>query len=119
MPVFHRFELGHQGRALIDGDRAAPAEAAAGSRIDHSRRLAAVGARRDRERCSRVGHGREQELGVRMLGVGQHGLDRAGLDDPAGVHHHHPVGDVAGAGDVVGDVEERDALPSRAGRPSR
>ena len=44
-------------------------------------------------------------------------LGRPGLDDVPGVHDHQPVGDVAGAGDVVGDVEERDALLARASWP--
>ena len=45
-----------------------------------------------------------------MLRVGEHVLDRPGLRHLAGVHDDQAVGDVAGARDVVRDVEEGDAL---------
>jgi hypothetical protein len=34
-------------------------------------------------------------------------LARAGLDDPAGVHHGHPVGEAVDDGEVVGHIDER------------
>ena len=40
----------------------------------------------------------------------QHALGGALLDDLAGVHDEHVVGDVARAREVVGDVEEREVL---------
>ena len=43
-------------------------------------------------------------------GRGEHVLDRPGLRDLPRVHHDQPVRDVPGAGDVVGDVEDRDVL---------
>jgi len=33
-------------------------------------------------------------------------IREAAFDDLAGVHHHHLVRHVSGAGDVVGDVQE-------------
>ena len=43
-------------------------------------------------------------------GACEHALGRPLLDDLAGVHHEHRVGDVARAREVVRDVEEREAL---------
>ena len=97
-------------RAGVDGQRAPPAEPAAGGRVDDPGRLAAVGLGRHRQRRARVGHRGQQQLGVRVPGVGEHVLDRPGLGDLAGVHHDQPVGHVPRAGDVVGDVEDGHAL---------
>ena len=103
----HRRDL----RAFVDGQRAPPAEAAAGCRVDDPGRLAAVArvgwqSGRHRQRCARIGHRGQQQLGVRVPGVGEHVLDRPGLGDLAGVHHDQPVRDVPRAGDVVSDVED-------------
>ena len=48
----------------------------------------------------------------------QHALGRPLLDDLAGVHHEHVVGDVARAREVMGDVEERDAALLASARAS-
>src|SRR6185437_3435503 len=96
--------------ALIDGKRAPPPEAAAGGGVDHPWWLTLVGLLRDVELRAGVGDGREQQLGVGMPGPGEHLLDRARLRDVARVHHNQPTGPIARAGDVVGDVQDRDAL---------
>jgi hypothetical protein len=97
-------------RALADGQRAAQAEPAAGRGVDHPRRFPQVGLGPDVQRGARVGHRRQQQLGVRVPRAGQHLLDRPGLGDLARVHHDQPVGHVPRAGDVVRDVEKRHAL---------
>ena len=56
-----------------------------------------------------LGDHREQRPGVGMAGVGQHGLGRALLDDPAQVHDGQPVGDVPGQAEVVGDDQDGQA----------
>ena len=110
MTVIHGLQLGHHRLARLDGDGTAPSEPTPWLRIDYSRRFAAVGLRRDSQRCARIRHGGKQQLCVGMPGIHEHGLDRARLDDATGVHHHQPIGHVARAGDVVGDVEERHAF---------
>ena len=59
----------------------------------------------------RIGRGDrvDQGLGVGVARRADHRLDIAGLDDAAGVEHHHRVGDLVGGGEVVGDVDQRDA----------
>ena len=47
--------------------------------------------------------GREQALGVGVLGLEQHLVDRAVLDDPAGVHDHDVVGHLGDDAQVVRD----------------
>src|SRR5215813_8184126 len=96
--------------ALIDRERAPPPEPTAGCRVDDLGRLAAVGFRAHPQRCPGIRHRREQQLGVRVLGVGEHVLDRPGFGDLARVHDDQAVGDVPGAGEVVGDVEDRHPL---------
>src|SRR5215475_16223272 len=92
--------------ALVDRERAPPPEAAAGCGIDHPWRLTLVGLLRDVELRARVGDGREQQLRVGVPGTGEHLLDRSRFRDVARIHHDQPVGHVAGAGDVVGDVQD-------------
>ena len=65
----------------------------------------------NRSTCRCFGRDRdrgEQQPRVRVQRVEQHLLDRALLDDLAGVHDEDVVGDVARAREVVRDVEERD-----------
>ena len=67
-------------------------------------------------RSSGSGAEDDEQLGV---GVGRplgDVLGRPSLDDLAGVHHEHLVGEVAGRGDVVGDVEHRQLELPRAAR---
>ena len=96
--------------ALVDGERAAGAEATAGGGVDDDGRVGLGGGRVDVERGARVGDGGQEQLGVGVAGAGEDVLGGAGLDDVAAVHDGDPVGEVAGAGDVVGDVEDGDAL---------
>src|SRR5438132_2480782 len=95
--------------ATVDRERAAGAEAATLTRIDHLWRLAhiLVG---DAKSRTRIGHGREQQLRVRMLRPLKHLFGRPLLDEVAGIHHEHPICDVTRARDVMRDVEERDTF---------
>jgi hypothetical protein len=97
-------------RASVDRQRAAPAEPATGPGVDHPRRLAGVGLGELGDRLVRIGCGGQEQLRVRVLRLGQHALGRARLHDVAGIHHQHAIGDVAGAGEIVGDVEEGHVL---------
>ena len=94
--------------AAAERVRAARAEVTALGRRDQRRRLAldlgeAVGAR-PVEAHDRA----EQAPGVGVLGVVEDLLEGSGLDHPAGVHHHHPVGDVGDDAEVVGDQDHRE-----------
>ncbi len=62
------------------------------------------------ERTLGIRHSREKELCVGMAWRSQQLLGRTHLDDVTGVHDDDPVGDVAGGGEVVGDVQDRHAL---------
>ena len=55
--------------------------------------------------------GREQRARIRMLGRGEHALDRALLDDLAALHHADPVGELAHDAEIVGDEQHRHAEP--------
>src|SRR5699024_3027820 len=55
-----------------------------------------------------IGRGAEQELRVRMDGRGHDLLGRPRFDDLPAVHHVDAVGEVAGAGDVMRDVQDCD-----------
>ena len=52
----------------------------------------------------------EQRPRVGVRGVGEDLVRSPELGDLAGVHHRDPVGDVGDHGEVVGDVERRDAV---------
>ena len=54
-----------------------------------------------------------------MLRVAQHVLGRAGLDDPAEVHHRDPVGDVPRQAEVVGDDEYAETELAAQGEQQR
>src|SRR4029453_15293796 len=96
-------------RADAYGDGATRYEATAVRRVDRSRGDALrwldpllV------EALGRIRYGREQEPRVRVERLGEDLLHRSLLDDLTGVHDHDLVRDVPSAGEVVGDVEERD-----------
>src|SRR5439155_24964672 len=98
-----RFDkLGRDFGADGDRERAAADEAASADGIDGGRSSAAS--------FSDVlaVDGGEQEPGGRMQWLGEHLLRRAALDDLPGVHDEDVVGEVAGAREVMRDVEERD-----------
>ena len=94
--------------------RAAGLEGAAGRRVhrrgdvalEHDVRLLDAGVG-DRD-------GREQRLGVGVVGRLEDLVGGADLDHVAEVHHHHPVGEVAHDAEVVADEEHRGAV-CRAG----
>src|SRR5215468_5865608 len=96
--------------ALVDGQRATPAEPAAGGGVDDLGRLAPVGLGPDTQRGARVGDRRQQQLGIGVPGPAQHLFGGPGLGNVSRVHDDEPVGHVARTGDVVGDVEDGDAL---------
>ena len=47
-----------------------------------------------------------------MLRIGEQRVDRRALDDLAGVHHHHLVGDLGDDAEIVGDDQHRHAEPA-------
>ena len=49
----------------------------------------------------------QQHLGIRMARVAQDLAHRRFLDDPPGVHHRHPVGDLHRGADIVGHKHDR------------
>ncbi len=101
-------ELGHRLLAGVDHERAAVVEAAA-TRTG-ARRRGATWDTGQRARLAEVRDRVEQRPGVGVRGVLEHRVPRAQLDDLAGVHHRHPVGDVGDDGEVVGDVEGADPV---------
>src|SRR3954454_22683457 len=103
-------ELGRLLRAEGDCDRATVDEAAARDRVDGRAVRAVAADLRERHARVRVGDGREQQARVRVQRALQHVLGRPALDDLAGVHDEHLVGDVARARQVVRDVEEREPV---------
>src|SRR5713226_8216534 len=57
-----------------------------------------------------IGSCGEQELRVRVRGVVGQGDARRRLHELPGVHDDDRVGEVAGRGEVVGDVEDREVI---------
>ena len=83
---------------------AADVEPATGRDPRRVRRLAL-----EHHRATTLGQERQQGMGVGVLGDGEDLVDRAGLDDPAEVHHGHPVGDVPREPEVVRDDQRGEA----------
>ena len=105
------------GGAAPVGERAARREAAAlglavgaGHRaLDGREPLAVDVEARDRaQQADRVG----------VLRIGEQRRDRRALDDLAGVHHHHVVGELGDHAEIVGDDQHRHAEALAAGRCS-
>src|SRR5699024_10942637 len=71
---------------------------------------AAAGLSEEAGAAARFGGGHQQLLGEVRLRVQYHLVGRAALDHLAAVHHQDLVGEVAGGGEVVGDVEHREVL---------
>ena len=93
--------------SIASGQRVTKRQPSAGSTAAEARPLCCS----IRCACSfvaRVGHGGEQQARVRMQRRRQDVLDRAALDDLAGVHDEDVVGDVTRARKIVRDVEEGD-----------
>src|SRR5690606_929712 len=59
-----------------------------------------------------LGDGREQVLGVGMLGRVDDPVGGVQLDQPPFLHHRDPVGDIADDVEVVGDDEQAQRQPS-------
>ena len=102
---------------LCEGVRAARAEVAARRRVQQRRRRA-----RDRRQASRAiavdpRDRAEQAPRVGVLRVVEELVERALLDDPAGVHDDDAVGDVGDDAEVVGD--EDDPVPASRSRSAR
>ncbi len=95
----------------LDGDRAAGVEGAAGRQgagigglaTDHRSLPQPVGGIRLRDR-------REQRLRVGVPGLFDQLRGGRQFDDAPGVHDRDAIGEVAGAGEVVRDVQERQLL---------
>jgi len=81
--------------ALLDCIRAAPAEAAALTRIHDAGRFGdGRRPRPARREHAGFGHGREQELCVRVLGMREDVLYRPALGDLSGIHDDQAIRDV-------------------------
>ena len=99
-------------RSIASGQRRGTGSPA---RVDHPRRLAHVG-RRHRPPAAPADRARPTAAAACTGASGRPARPRSAPDStmcPAYMTSD-PVGDVPGAGDVVGDVEERDALVARA-----
>ena len=92
---------------LAERVRAAIAEVAALRRRDQGGRLARDLRQPRRARPVDPGQRAEQAPGVGVLGVVEDLVERARLDDLAGVHDHDPVGDLGDHAEVVGDHDHR------------
>ena len=46
-----------------------------------------------------------------MLRIGEQVVDVGALDDPAGIHHQHLVGDLGDDAEIMGDDQDRHAEP--------
>ena len=92
---------GHHVRAA-GGERAAPRRLAFGprGRLVQVPRLVGVGRR----------HRVDQRAGIGMTRRVDHRLRVPRFHDPPAVEDHHGLGHLIGGGQVVGDVDERDAL---------
>ncbi len=105
-------DAGRDRRAVVVGERrAARVEAAAGR---DPGRVGDLAAQHDRLEPLHLRHHREQRPRVGVAGRAEHLLGRAGLDDPAEVHHRDPVGDVPGQAQVVGDTRTPRPSSSRS-----
>ena len=119
MPHRHRDGSGPSGRgrrcstpgmtwrqtSMTCGQRAANGQPGGGSTSDGISPRASI-----RVRLARGDRGRRRAgVACRDGRAGDELLARRALDHPAGVHDDGAVADVAGAGDVVGDVEVGDA----------
>ena len=94
--------------ALVDRQLAARGEEAAVRAVARQRRPT-----RDAEHgplAFEIGDGPQQTTRIGVAGVGEDRVPRTALDDPAGVHDRDVVGELGDDGEVVGDVQRRDAV---------
>src|SRR5262245_61316798 len=99
-----RFETRHCLTADIHDPRAGGGEWASRGWIDQGGKLS-LGPNSPRARFTRVRNSREEELGVRMRRMLHEVVTGRAFDHPPGVHDDRLVSQVAGTGDVVGDIE--------------
>jgi len=108
-----RPQLRHGCLALRNPQRAARGERAAGRALADAGRD--TGHRLEHARTDMIGDQRQQPARIGVPGPPQHLRCRSLFDDPARVHDRDPGRDLRGDGEVVGDVEQRDALfPAQA-----
>ena len=111
---------GSSARHRAVGERAAGGVRAPGGYVGGVDRAARDHRERPVEVGVHVGHGGDQRPRVGVPGAGGQLGGGQVLDDPAGVHHQHPVADLADDGDVVADQHQRDVVGladrRRAGR---
>ena len=109
--------VGRSTRQRASAQRAARMESAARRPVAQGRRpaldpdqrrVAGIERRQRGEQTSRVG----------MARVVEHVVDRAALDDPAGVHDRDRIGHAGDHAEVVGDQDQPDAEIWRAGAPA-
>src|SRR5438067_789715 len=89
--------------AVVDHERAAGVELAAGRRVRQVRWEAADADQAVLARLVDPRHRAKQRPGVGVLRALEDLLDRTLLDDPAGVHDDHPLAQARHQGHVVGD----------------
>ena len=106
-------------RAFAELVRAARPEVAALGPVGERRREPRDRRQALRARAVEPGDRAEQAPGVGVLGVVEDLVERALLDDPAGVHDGDPVGDVGHDAEVVGDQDHGRARSRRAARGCR
>jgi hypothetical protein len=94
--------------ALVGRERAARVEVAALRPAAGQRRMA--GDADDSALALQVGHGAQQPPRIWVARRDEQLVARADLDDPAGVHHGNPVGELGDHRQVVADVERRDTV---------
>ena len=100
-------------QALLDGEAAARAEAAARGRIEQVGRRAVDGGELGAAPAIEPRHGREQAARIRMHGPAEHALGRAALDQARGIHDVHAVGVARDDAEIVRDDDDGDAEAAR------
>ena len=103
--------------AAVEGLAAARRERAARGRSSSVGRLPGIGAQPPPRRVERAASS-PAGPGVGMLRAVEHARAPAALDDAAGVHHEHPVGQLGDDAEVVGDQHDRRCRARAAARCS-
>ena len=105
MPGRHLTQRGRFRVAARIGKRTALGKPAAGRQLQRIGHLALNGGQA-RLFAMQTRNRSEQPNGIRMLRRVKQRVDRALFDHPAGVHHHHIVGDLGHHAEVVGDQDD-------------
>ena len=112
----HQLALAH-----LEGDALQHRHGAVAGARAPPRRAASGGAGRQRRGARAHLHLAAAEVGLLDLGVAADGLGRAGGDGPAGIEHHHVVGDAHHQRHVVLDQDHGEAgvgQPAQHARPA-